>query len=208
MLFLYLKWQVRLSGHTLSLLRTSLPFFILSIFHTPLLKNFIRWLCRCECSVSGTSQPSLVLVFFCDLWTFLLGFFLMDAWGILGTVKALMEAYWLSVSVVAWWIHCIFSLDQQLRHPQHITQASPPSHGLPGNPESTTGQSNQSTFFLRHGGGVHLIFYSAVIMGSQGGNPRQGPEGKTWSSNREDRCLSAGFSANFLPEFYSLHSDK
>lgn len=147
MLFLYLKWQVRLSGHTLSLLRTSLPFFILSIFHTPLLKNFIRWFCRCECSVSGTSQPSLVLVFFCDLWTFLLGFFLMDAWGILGTVKALMGAYWLSVSVVAWWIHCIFSLGQQLRHPQHITQASPPSHGLPGNPESTTGQRNQSTFF-------------------------------------------------------------
>lgn len=155
--------------------------FILSIFHTPRLENFIRWLCWCECSVSGTSRPSLVLVFFCDLWTFLLGFFLMDAWGILGTVGALMRAHWFSVSVVALW-HCIFSLGQQLRHSQHITQASPLSHGLPGNPESTTGQSNQSTSF-EVGVGFILCFIVqsswVVKVETQGRDLKAKPESAT-----------------------------
>lgn len=54
--------------------------------------------------------------------------------------------------------------------------------------------------FLRWGG-LSMLY---VIMGSQSRNPRKEPKGKTWSSNHEDRC----FSANFLPEFYNLPSDK
>lgn len=105
-------------------------------------------------------------------WVFLNG-----SLGILWATKSLMRAYRLSASVVAWWIHCIFSRGQQFRHVQHITQASPLSHGLPGNPENTTGQSNQSTW-----GGGRLMLYSVVIMGSQGGNPRQNLKQQPWGS--------------------------
>lgn len=172
-------------------------FLHLSIFHTPLLKNFIRWLLVWMLHLRDLlTVPCVGLLWFVN---FSQGF----SWWKPGASSELPRPswehtgrglqLWLSGFIVSFHLvnsSGICSISHKPAHPAMIflvTQSPPQARAI------------SQHFFFEVGG---------LSMGSQGRNPRQEPEGKTWSSNHEDCYLSACFSANFLPEFYNLPSDK
>jgi hypothetical protein len=143
------------------------------------------------------------MVFSHVLWTFLLGFLLREAWSTLWALGGLLWAQELSASAMAWWVHCTYYLVNSSG--PHCAQGSPLSHGLPGKPGSTIGQSNQPTLRKgRVGTALHIMLCKSIITGNQGRDPKARSEAETM----KECCLPACCAANFLPEFHNLSSDK